>query len=168
MRIVEVLVPATGGGTSQVKKRIESYPRVRIEGGGRAVVPQAAAVLLVETVRKAGLDQAISTTLGPWRRPRAVHVPGKALSRTPAEQHVPVPATSTTPTGAVEPGAHPTRQPGQHRARHRNGQPNKPTDRHERSRLEDRSGQALCPSPTSASPDDEPIPSSPCSLAAPL
>jgi hypothetical protein len=79
MRIVEVLVPATGGGTSQVKKRIGSYPRVRIEGGGHTVVSQAGAVLLVETVRKAGLNQAISTALTPWRRPRAVHDPGKIL-----------------------------------------------------------------------------------------
>jgi hypothetical protein len=79
MRIVEVLVPATVGGTSQVKKRIGSYPRVRVEGGGRGVVSQAGAVLLVETVRKAGLDQAISAALTPWRRPRAVHDPGKIL-----------------------------------------------------------------------------------------
>jgi hypothetical protein len=43
-----------------VKKRIGSCPRVRIEGGGRAVVSQAGGVLLVETVRKAGLDTAIS------------------------------------------------------------------------------------------------------------
>ncbi|MDH6554698.1 hypothetical protein [Streptomyces sp. SAI-041] len=41
-----------------MKKRIESYPRVRTEGGDRAVVPQAGGVLLVETVRKAGLDTA--------------------------------------------------------------------------------------------------------------
>jgi hypothetical protein len=79
MRIVEVLVPATVGGTSQVKKRIGSYPRVRIEGGGRAVVSQAGTVLLVETARKAGLDQAISTSLAPWRKARAVHDPGKIL-----------------------------------------------------------------------------------------
>jgi hypothetical protein len=79
MRIVEVLVPATAGGTSQVKKRIGSYPRVRVEGGGRAVVSQAGAVLLIETVRKAGLDQAISAALTPRRRPRAVHDPGKIL-----------------------------------------------------------------------------------------
>jgi hypothetical protein len=59
MRIVEVPVPASAGGTSQVKESIGSYPRVRIEGGGRGVVSQAGAVLLVETVRKAGLDQAI-------------------------------------------------------------------------------------------------------------
>lgn len=65
--------------TLQVKKRIGSYPRVRIEGGGRAVVSQAGGVLLVETVRKAGLDTAISAALTPWRKPRGVHDPGKIL-----------------------------------------------------------------------------------------
>jgi hypothetical protein len=62
-----------------VKKRIGFYPRVRVEGGGRGVVSQAGAVLLVETVRKSGLDQAISAALAPWRKPRAVHDPGKVL-----------------------------------------------------------------------------------------
>jgi hypothetical protein len=62
-----------------VKKRIGSYPRVRIEGGGRAVVSQAGGVLLVETVRKAGLDTAISAALTPWRKARAMHDPGKIL-----------------------------------------------------------------------------------------
>ncbi|MFD9545708.1 IS1380 family transposase [Streptomyces sp. NPDC060022] len=62
-----------------MKKRIGSYPRVHIQGSGRGVVSQAGAVLLVETARKTGLDQAISTALAPWRRPRAVHDPGKVL-----------------------------------------------------------------------------------------
>jgi hypothetical protein len=62
-----------------VKQRIGSYPRVRVEGGGRAVVSQAGGVLLVETVRKAGLDTAISAALAPWRKARAVHDPGKIL-----------------------------------------------------------------------------------------
>ncbi|MFD7807747.1 IS1380 family transposase [Streptomyces cellulosae] len=62
-----------------MKKRIGSYPSVRTEGGGRAVVSQAGGVLLVETVRKAGLDTAISAALTPWRKPRAVHDPGKIL-----------------------------------------------------------------------------------------
>lgn len=31
------------------------------------------------TVRNTGLDQAISAALAPWRRPRAVHDPGKVL-----------------------------------------------------------------------------------------
>ncbi|TDC03822.1 IS1380 family transposase, partial [Streptomyces sp. 8K308] len=62
-----------------MRKRIGSYPRVRVEGGGRAVVSQAGGVLLVETVRKAGLDTAISAALTPWRKARAVHDPGKVL-----------------------------------------------------------------------------------------
>jgi hypothetical protein len=43
------------------------------------VVSQAGSVLLVETVRKAGLDQAISAAPAPWRRPRVVHGPGKVV-----------------------------------------------------------------------------------------
>ncbi|MGW3755260.1 IS1380 family transposase [Streptomyces sp. NPDC005134] len=62
-----------------MKKRIGSYPRVRVEGGGRAVVSRAGGVLLVETIRKTGLDTSISTALAPWRKPRAVHDPGKIL-----------------------------------------------------------------------------------------
>lgn len=62
-----------------MRKRGASYPRVRIESGGRGVVSQAGGVLLVETARKSGLDTAISAVLVPWRRPRAVHDPGKIL-----------------------------------------------------------------------------------------
>jgi hypothetical protein len=36
-------------------------------------------VLLVETVRRTGLDTALSAALEPWRKPRAVHDPGKVL-----------------------------------------------------------------------------------------
>ncbi|WUH89762.1 IS1380 family transposase [Streptomyces sp. NBC_00433] len=62
-----------------MKKTTGSYPRVRVEGGGRQVVSQAGAVLLAETVRKTGLDSAISAALAPWRKQRAVHDPGKIL-----------------------------------------------------------------------------------------
>ncbi|MFF4148437.1 IS1380 family transposase [Streptomyces sp. NPDC001698] len=62
-----------------MKKSIGSYPRVRVEGGGRGAVSQAGAALLVETVHKSGLDTAISAALAPWRRTRAVHDPGKIL-----------------------------------------------------------------------------------------
>ncbi|MFF2520098.1 IS1380 family transposase [Streptomyces sp. NPDC058086] len=62
-----------------MSKRIGLYPRVRVEGGGSGTVSQAGAVLLVETVRKCGLDTAISTALAPWRKPRTVHDPGKVL-----------------------------------------------------------------------------------------
>ncbi|MFE9389286.1 IS1380 family transposase [Streptomyces sp. NPDC006784] len=62
-----------------MKHSIGSYPRVRVYDDGRQVVSQAGSVLLVETIRKTGLDQAISTALAPWRKPRAVHDPGKIL-----------------------------------------------------------------------------------------
>ncbi|MFD5661027.1 IS1380 family transposase [Streptomyces hirsutus] len=62
-----------------MKQPTGSYPHVRVQGDGRAVVSQAGSVLLIETVRKTGLDQAISAALAPWRKPRAVHDPGKIL-----------------------------------------------------------------------------------------
>ncbi|MEU8589389.1 IS1380 family transposase [Streptomyces sp. NPDC048664] len=62
-----------------MREPISSYPRVRVRGDGRRVVSQAGAVLLVETVRKTGLGQAISEALAPWRKLRAVHDPGKVL-----------------------------------------------------------------------------------------
>ncbi|GGN44785.1 hypothetical protein GCM10011578_096110 [Streptomyces fuscichromogenes] len=43
------------------------------------MVSQAGGVLLVGSVRKAGLHTAISAALTPWRKPRAVHDPGKIL-----------------------------------------------------------------------------------------
>jgi hypothetical protein len=62
-----------------VSKRIGSYPRVRVSGGGRGVVSQAGGVLLVETARRTGLASGLSVALAPWRKPRAVHDPGKIL-----------------------------------------------------------------------------------------
>ncbi|WP_250405531.1 IS1380 family transposase [Streptomyces cellostaticus] len=62
-----------------MREPISSYPRVRVQGDGRQAVSQGGAVLLLETVRKIGLDQAISAQLAAWRKPRAVHDPGKVL-----------------------------------------------------------------------------------------
>ncbi|MFH9351982.1 IS1380 family transposase [Kitasatospora sp. NPDC017646] len=62
-----------------MNKGIGSYPRVRVRDDGGGVISQAGGVLLVETVRKAGLDKAMSAALTPWRKPRAVHDPGKVL-----------------------------------------------------------------------------------------
>ncbi|QDN85435.1 IS1380 family transposase [Streptomyces sp. RLB3-6] len=62
-----------------MSKRIGSYPRVCARDDGDGLVLQAGGVLLVETVRKSGLDAAMSAALAPWRRPRAVHDPGKIL-----------------------------------------------------------------------------------------
>jgi hypothetical protein len=55
------------------------YPRVRTDGAGSGVVSHAGAVLLVDTVRAAGLDRALSVALERWRRPTAVHDPAKIL-----------------------------------------------------------------------------------------
>lgn len=60
-------------------KRTGLYPRVRIRSGSSAVVSHAGGVLLVQTVGKSGLDTALSAALAPWRKPRAVHDPGKTL-----------------------------------------------------------------------------------------
>jgi hypothetical protein len=43
------------------------------------VVSNAGATLLVETLRKVGLDRALSSALGRWRAPTAVHDPGKVV-----------------------------------------------------------------------------------------
>ena len=55
------------------------YPHVRVSGGGTGVVSLAGGVLLVETVRRSGLEAALSEALAPWRKPRVVHDPGKIL-----------------------------------------------------------------------------------------
>ncbi|WP_329611934.1 IS1380 family transposase [Streptomyces brevispora] len=62
-----------------MSKRIGLYPCVHVEGGGSGAVSQAGAVLLVETVRKCGLDTAMTAALAPWRKPRTVHDPGKVV-----------------------------------------------------------------------------------------
>ncbi|MEU9044610.1 MULTISPECIES: IS1380 family transposase [unclassified Kitasatospora] len=62
-----------------MSQRSGSYPRIRVSGGGAGVVSQAGGLLLVETVRRSGLDIAVSEALVPWRKPRAVHDPGKIL-----------------------------------------------------------------------------------------
>ncbi|WP_161983114.1 hypothetical protein [Candidatus Frankia alpina] len=60
-------------------KCIGLYPRARVQDQGPAGPSQTGGLLLVETVRKAGLDTVISTALVPWRKPRAVQNPSKVL-----------------------------------------------------------------------------------------
>ena len=55
------------------------YPKIVVDSSGTGVVSQAGAVLLVDTVRAAGLDRALSSALERWRRPSAVHDPAKML-----------------------------------------------------------------------------------------
>jgi hypothetical protein len=61
-------------------KRIGLYPRVQVDTSGTGVVSQGGGVALVETARAAGLDRALSTALVCWRKPMAVHDPGKVIT----------------------------------------------------------------------------------------
>lgn len=61
-------------------KRIGLYPRVHADTSGVGVVSQAGGVTLVETVRAAGLDRALSVALAPWRKSMAIHDPGTVIT----------------------------------------------------------------------------------------
>ncbi|MCA1222314.1 transposase, partial [Streptomyces sp. 8L] len=67
-----------GSHATQQERGAEAVAQSVSDGAGElwAVVSQAGAVLLVETVSRAGLGRAVSTALAPWRHPRAVHDPG--------------------------------------------------------------------------------------------
>ncbi|MCA1604112.1 MAG: transposase, partial [Acidobacteria bacterium] len=47
--------------------------------GGESLVSHAGGALLVETARRSGLAKELSTRLGAWRLPLAVHDPGKIV-----------------------------------------------------------------------------------------
>ena len=47
--------------------------------GGESLVSHAGGALLVETARRSGLTKELSAGLGRWRRPFAVHDPGKIV-----------------------------------------------------------------------------------------
>ena len=55
------------------------YPAVGVEAGEVPAVGPAGARLLTGTIRATGLDTALSRALAPWRRPLAVHDPGKIV-----------------------------------------------------------------------------------------
>ena len=60
-------------------KRNGLYPRVHVDRAEVPAVGQAGGLLLVETIRATGLDRALSAELAGWRKPFAVHDPGKIL-----------------------------------------------------------------------------------------
>ena len=62
-----------------MRKSTGLYPRVRTDAAGAGVVSQAGGLLLVDSVRAAGLDRALSVALEPWRKPTAIHDPAKVL-----------------------------------------------------------------------------------------
>ncbi len=55
------------------------YPRVQLDTTASGAVGQAGGVLLTEAIAATGLGPELSTALGPWRKPFAVHDPGKVL-----------------------------------------------------------------------------------------
>ncbi|WP_067905229.1 IS1380 family transposase [Nocardia vaccinii] len=55
------------------------YPSLKVDGDGSGVVGQAGAVALLATAERVGLDRSLSQVLAPWRKPLAVHDPGKIL-----------------------------------------------------------------------------------------
>ena len=60
-------------------KRSRLYPRPTVVSGSVSAVGQAGGVLLTETIRAGGLDAGLSAGLARWRRPGAVHDPGKVV-----------------------------------------------------------------------------------------
>ncbi len=54
-------------------------PWLSVITGGESLVSHAGGTLLVQTARRSGLAKELSTGLGSWRRPFAVHDPGKIV-----------------------------------------------------------------------------------------
>ena len=56
-----------------------SYPLLKLDITGAGLVSNAGATLLVAAMAKVGLDQVLSSALQRWRRPTAIHDPGKII-----------------------------------------------------------------------------------------
>jgi hypothetical protein len=54
-------------------------PWLSVLTGGESLVSHAGGALLVEVARRSGLAKQLSTRLGQWRPPLAVHDPGKIV-----------------------------------------------------------------------------------------
>jgi hypothetical protein len=65
--------------TFLVSKTTGSYPSLNLDTAGTNVVSYAGAVVLADTIRTIGLEQALSAALSRWRRPTAIHDPAKIL-----------------------------------------------------------------------------------------
>jgi len=62
-----------------VSQITRSGGRLRVDGTGSRVVSHGGGLLLVRTVAAVGLDKGLSSVLARWRKPTAVHDPGKVL-----------------------------------------------------------------------------------------
>ena len=63
-----------------MKKTTRSYPSVRVDAAPVAAVGSAGGVLLTTTAEVTGLSRALREGLSLWRKPLAVHDPGKVLT----------------------------------------------------------------------------------------
>jgi len=54
-------------------------PWLSVITGGEPLVSHAGGSLLVQTARRSGVARELSSRLGPWRRPLAIHDPGKIV-----------------------------------------------------------------------------------------
>ena len=62
-----------------MKKRSRFYPALKVDTADIPAVGHAGGVLLTDTVRASGLDAEMSAALSPWRKPLAIHDPGKVV-----------------------------------------------------------------------------------------
>jgi hypothetical protein len=65
-------------GTFEVKATA-TRPKITVMPGGTGVVSHAGSRLLADFADRSTLTAELSAALGPWRRPRAVHDPGRTL-----------------------------------------------------------------------------------------
>jgi hypothetical protein len=79
IRLVEGGIGRRFRSTIQVGKCSSPYPRLAVGGSGSGVVSQAGAVLLLRTAETVGLTWGLSRALARWRKPAAVHDPGKIV-----------------------------------------------------------------------------------------
>ena len=62
-----------------MRKSTGLYPTLRVDATGKRVVSHGGSVVLAMTADKVGLGRGLSAALAPWRKPMAVHDPGKIL-----------------------------------------------------------------------------------------
>jgi Transposase DDE domain group 1 len=77
---VQITFRSESRSTFRVKRTGSMYPLVRVDSTRCKAVGQAGGVLLTTTVGLAGIDRLLSTALSRWRKPLAVHDPGKIIT----------------------------------------------------------------------------------------
>lgn len=87
-------------------KTIGLYPRFQVDVAPVSAIGHAGGVLLTETIRATGLDRALSGVLSPWRKPFAVHDPGKVILDLAVSLAIGGDALSDIATLRAEPGVH--------------------------------------------------------------